>query len=145
MMDVEHITSEDTHALRLLVLRPGGSARDVSWPHDTDESAFHLGVRNGAGLIGIGSFHPERQKGIKGPRQFRIRGMATHPDHRSRGAGSLIVQRGMEELRGRNVEIIWCNARIKAVPFYEREGFEPHGEPFELPGIGMHQVMWRKL
>jgi len=143
-MDIARITTLETYPLRLLVLRPNGSLKDVQWPHDNDEGAFHLGASNGAGLIGVGTFYPEKHKGLKGPRPFRLRGMATHPDHRGRGAGGMIVRQAMEELRKRDSTLVWCNARIKAVPFYEREGFEAHGEAFELPGIGMHYVMWRR-
>ncbi len=144
-MDIHRITPEETYALRLMVLRPGGSIKDVQWPHDNDENAFHLGARNGAGLIGIGTFYQERHKGIKGTRQYRLRGMATHPEHRGRGAGGLIVRGALDELRRMGIPLVWCNARVNAVPFYEREGFVRHGELFELPGIGMHQVMWRAV
>lgn len=144
-MEIHRITTEQTYPLRQLVLRPGGALRDVQWPHDNDETAIHLGVQNGAGLIGVGTIYPEKHKGIKGPRPYRLRGMATHPDHRGRGAGGLIVRHAIEELRKLDCTLVWCNARIKAVPFYEREGFETHGEAFELPGIGMHYVMWRKV
>ena len=40
---------------------------------------------------------------------------------------------------------LWCNARIKAVPFYERNGFAIHGGPFEIAGIGTHYLMHRAL
>lgn len=144
-MDIQRITPEEAYPLRLMVLRPGGRLRDVQWQHDNDENAFHLGASNGAGLIGIGTFYKERHKGIKGTQQFRLRGMATHPEHRGRGAGRLIVQGALDELRRLGIPLVWCNAREKAIPFYEREGFVAHGEPFELPGIGMHQVMWRHV
>jgi GNAT superfamily N-acetyltransferase len=144
-MDVHRITTEETYPLRLMVLRPNGLLKDVQWPHDHDEQAFHLGAQNGAGLIGVGTFYPEKHKGIKGPRPFRLRGMATHPDHRGRGAGSLIVRSALDELRKLDCTLVWCNARIGAASFYEREGFVKHGEAFELAGIGMHYVMWRKV
>ncbi|MFN3875779.1 MAG: GNAT family N-acetyltransferase [Flavobacteriales bacterium] len=144
-MTTRLIQVEEAYPLRLSVLRPGGSLKDVQWPHDLDAEAFHLGAENGAGLIAIGSCYPERHKGIKGTRQFRLRGMATHPDHRGRGAGGLIVRHALELIRQRGAQLVWCNAREKALPFYEREGFKPHGDPFELPGIGMHQVMWRPV
>lgn len=144
-MEIHRITAEDTYPLRLLVLRPGGTLKDVQWLHDSDEGAFHLAVRDGGEIIGVGTFYPEKHKGLKGPRPFRVRGMATHPDHRGRGVGGHILRWALEEMRQAGSTLVWCNARMKAAPFYEREGFEAHGEAFELPGIGLHYVMWRRL
>jgi predicted GNAT family N-acyltransferase len=40
---------------------------------------------------------------------------------------------------------IWCNARIPAVSLYARAGFEVESEEFEIPGIGSHVVMARRV
>jgi hypothetical protein len=40
---------------------------------------------------------------------------------------------------------LWCNARLVAVPFYERLGLEAVGPEFDIPGIGPHYVMWRAV
>ena len=31
-------------------------------------------------------------------------------------------------------ELIWCNARVSALAFYERAGFRTWGEEWEIPG-----------
>ena len=36
---------------------------------------------------------------------------------------------------------LWCNARIRAVPFYTRHRFNEIGEPFDFPGVGEHLKM----
>ena len=36
---------------------------------------------------------------------------------------------------------MWCNARVGARSFYERAGLAVHGEPFDVPPIGMHLLM----
>jgi predicted GNAT family N-acyltransferase len=40
---------------------------------------------------------------------------------------------------------MWCNARIPAVPFYERLGWKTFGAAFEVAGIGPHVKMFRGL
>jgi predicted GNAT family N-acyltransferase len=40
---------------------------------------------------------------------------------------------------------LWCNAREKAVKFYQNNGFEIIGEPFEIEKVGTHYVMFKKL
>jgi len=39
--------------------------------------------------------------------------------------------------------LLWCAARIRAVPFYARAGFSPLGDFYEEPVIGTHVLMWR--
>ena len=36
---------------------------------------------------------------------------------------------------------LWAEVRIKAIPVYERLGFESLGDFFDLPEIGVHRVM----
>ena len=40
---------------------------------------------------------------------------------------------------------LWGNARMPAVGFYRRAGLEVVGAEFEVPGIGPHVVMVRRL
>lgn len=144
-MRVRFIKAPDTHALRLLVLRPGGTLEDVNFANDRLEGAFHVGVFVKEEIICVGSFYPEKHRTFKGWKQFRLRGMATHPDQRSKGAGEKLLRFAFDHLKAQQVDLLWCNARIKAVPFYERLGFVIEGDLFEMPGIGMHYLMHRKI
>lgn len=144
-MEVRFIQAAETHPLRLQVLRPGGAPADAVFPNDEREGTFHLGAFENGQLLGIGSFYPERHRSFKGPKQFRLRGMATSPDHRGRGIGAKLLLHGLEHLHAQGTEVIWCNARVKAAPFYARLHFTTEGEIFELPGIGMHYLMHRKV
>jgi|LakMenE18May11ns_1017448.scaffolds.fasta_scaffold9958432_13 GNAT superfamily N-acetyltransferase len=142
-MHVMRITAEETHPLRLLVLRPGGTLDDCHWPIDQATDAFHLAVERDGKRICIASFQPALHPALPGERSWQLRGMATHPVHRGIGAGRLLVEQALEELRGLHADILWCNARLLALPFYERLGFSTIGPSFEIPGIGTHYVMWR--
>ncbi|MBK8498531.1 MAG: GNAT family N-acetyltransferase [Flavobacteriales bacterium] len=144
-MRVRFIRTEDTYALRLLVLRPGGVIEDAQFANDRLEGSFHLGVLLNEEIIGIGSFYPEKHPMLKGWKPFRLRGMATHPDHRNKRAGEKLMRFAMEHLQAQKADQLWCNARIKAVPFYERLGLNMEGDSFEIEGIGTHYLMWRKI
>lgn len=144
-MRVRFIRTEDTYPLRLLVLRPGGVIEDTHFANDRLEGCFHLGVTVSEEIICVGSFYPEKHKGLKGWKQFRLRGMATHPDHQGKGAGEKLMRLALEHLQAQNADLLWCNARIKAVPFYERLGLQVEGDDFEIEGIGTHYLMWRKI
>lgn len=144
-MEVRFITAQETHPLRLLVLRPGGVLADCQWPIDTAEGAFHLGVDEGGERICVASFQAAPHEQVIAQRPWQLRGMATHPEHRGKGAGRALVERAVNHLREQGADVLWCNARLVAVPFYERLGFRIEGPRFEIPGIGGHHVMWRPV
>lgn len=144
-MRVQFIKAADTYPLRLKVLRPGGIEEDVHFANDRLEGAFHLGVSIGGHRICVGSFYPEAHPELSGWKQFRLRGMATHPDFQGQGAGGRSLRFAAEHLKAQHADLLWCNARIKAVPFYQRAGLVIHGEAFEIAGIGTHYVMYRRL
>ncbi len=142
-MNVLSITAEGTHPLRLLVLRPGGRETDVHWPIDLVPEAFHLAVDDRDGRLCVASFQPAPHPTLPAGDPWQVRGMATHPANRGRGAGRLLVEHALLLLRERGADVIWCNARLVAVPFYERLGFAVQGPAFSIPGIGPHHVMGR--
>jgi GNAT superfamily N-acetyltransferase len=144
-MRVRFIKAVDTHPLRLLVLRPGGHPDDVDFANDRLPGAFHLGVGIGAHLITVGSFYPEKKAELTGWKQYRLRGMATHPDFRGQGAGRKLVLFALEHLRAQQADLLWCNARLVAVPFYQHLGMRTVGDEFDIPGIGPHYLMVRPL
>ncbi len=41
--------------------------------------------------------------------------------------------------------MLWCNARLPALPLYRRAGFAEAGEPWDDPELGPHVVMWRAV
>lgn len=142
---VREISTEETYPLRLMVLRPGGTISDLYWPEDGRAGHFHLGVVEGKEIICVGSFYPEPHPDIPGKVPFRLRGMATHPDHRNKGAGRSLVTEAFKLLRAHRCDTLWCNARLVAVPFYERLGFTITGPEFDIPKIGGHFRMWRSV
>jgi len=41
--------------------------------------------------------------------------------------------------------LIWCNARTSAVEFYRKLGWEILGTEFDVPDVGPHFHMWRRV
>ena len=144
-MRVRFVRPEDTYGLRLQVLRPGGVIEDCQWPQDRAEGSFHLAAQIGEHRVSIASFQVEKHPSLKGWKQYRLRGMATHPDLRGQGAGRRIVLFALDHLKAQHADLLWCHAREEAIPFYRALGFEGVGERFEIPGIGPHLTMWRKV
>lgn len=145
MLIARLIPLEATYPLRLLVLRPGGALADCHFESDLVDGGFHVGTFTGDACIAVGSFSPEAHPELPAERPYRLRGMATHPDHQGTGAGKSLMRTAFAEIEERGGDRLWCNARAIAVPFYLRMGLRIHGAPFEIPGIGTHHVMHRSF
>ena len=144
-MRIRFIRPSDTHALRQAVLRPQQQVDEMEWPRDRSEDSFHLGASIGGHLISVASFIRERNEKLRGWKQYRLRGMATHPDLQGQGAGAELLRFGIDHLLTLKPDLIWCNAREKAKGFYAKHGFLPENVPFEIEGIGIHQLMYLRL
>ena len=71
--------------------------------------------------------------------------MATDAGVRGAGYGAALLAGCVEEVVGAGGTELWCNARMVAVGFYRRAGFEVVSEEFDVPGIGPHVVMTRPV
>lgn len=123
MITVVEISASDTHPLRTSVLRRGTVSSEVTF--DGDEHGFHLGAFDGAALIGISSWLPlEHAPG------FRLRGMATDPTRRGEGIGAHLLTAGVAIATDRGATVVVANARVSALGFYLRHGFETVGDVY---------------
>ncbi|MGI8983191.1 MAG: GNAT family N-acetyltransferase, partial [Acidimicrobiales bacterium] len=52
-----------------------------------------------------------------------------------------LVRACADEVAGAGGAELWCNARMSAVGFYLRAGFEVVSDEFDVAGIGAHVVM----
>ena len=153
-----NVSAEVVRDLRGAVLRPGLPAEQSVFPGDEGPEATHVAVvEDGEGpVLAVGSLLPEDPPGwmaattavavpaaASGERWWRVRGMATVEGRRGEGLGAQVLDALLEAAAGRG-GVVWCNARLPAVPFYRRAGFAPVGEVFEEPRIGPHQAMVRR-
>jgi len=138
-MQVRPIEASATYSLRSQVLRPGLPLAASLYPQDPE--AVHFGVFEGEEVVSVVTAHPENSPLFAREGQWRIRGMATHPQRQGRGLGRAGLEALLAWGRGRGVPLFWCNARVGALRFYARAGFSVESELFDIPGIGPHKVM----
>ena len=128
------------------MLHPELAPDGVGLPGDDRPGAGHWMARHPElGLIGIVSVMPEAvpwRADEEGG--WRLRGMATAPEVRGWGVGSDLVDVVVGHVVHHRAAVLWCTARIAAVGFYERKGFEVIGETWEEPVIGTHIHMHRR-
>ncbi len=134
--DPVEITAAETYALRQRVLRNNQAAAHLQWDGDNDPGTFHLGIRDGSGsIVAVSTW-------LSGPSATQIRGMATDPALIGGGLGSRLLTAGIERCRSSGSTVVWANARVTAISFYERAGFTVVGAEFETPDTGLpHKVV----
>lgn len=141
---IKFISTDDTLALRSLVLRDAIPLEQCRFDGDDDENTFHLGYHKDDELICIGSFHKQAKEGFMGE-GYQLRGMATQFDYQGKGIGNQLLNFVIIYLRGQKINYIWCNARINAIGFYLGMGFEIISDEFEISGVGPHREMYLKI
>ncbi len=140
---VVRVSASDVRPLRAEVLRKGLPLSESVYPTDDEEFTTHLAVKVDGVIVAVGTMFPEPR--TTGAREQRIRGMAVEASARSRGYGGAILSAFHKIALRDGTDVIWCNARARAVPFYSRHHYFVEGEPFELPNIGRHFVMSRRV
>ena len=149
---VREITAEATRPVRHAVL----------WPHKPDAAACviageeeagvgHLGAFDGAGrLVGVCSLFPQRSERFPealppADPVYRLRVMGTRSEVRGLGAGAALVEEACRWAAGHGAHWLWCDAREVALGFYARMGFGFLSETYDVPEIGPHRMMARRL
>jgi predicted GNAT family N-acyltransferase len=142
---VLRISASDTYPIRHQILRPGRPIESCHFQGDEDDQTFHLGAFVESKLVSVASFFFEKHPALDAPYQYRLRGMATLPEHRFNGLSSELLKMGFPIVKQNFCQLVWCNARLEAKGFYEKVGFVPTGEIFDVPEIGQHILMFKKL
>lgn len=151
----EPVSAAAVCLLRTRILRPTWADRLATYPEDDAPGTVHLASRRGGEVVGVGTIYPEAPPEVhRGDipdaayapgAAYRLRGMATDPAVRGAGYGAAVLQACFDTVRQSGAGYLWCNARLLAVPFYERLGMACVGPEFDIPEIGPHYVMWRAV
>ena len=123
------ITAEETHPVRLAVLRADTPTKEVAFAEDHAPGAVHLGVRIDGVLVATSTWIPRDAPDGTSP-AVQLRGMATAGHLQGTGIGALLIAAGRDHARSIGAVAVWANARDRALAFYDREGFAVVGEGF---------------
>ncbi len=105
---------------------------------DLDAVAVHVLALIADEPVGTGRLIPV------GGDHGKIGRMAVRKPYRGRGVGTAIMEVLMDVARQRGMRSLSLSAQLHALGFYERFGFEAHGEVFLEAGIE-HREMERSL
>lgn len=146
-MKVLRISAHDTYPIRQQVLVPTHELKKAKFEHDDDEDiSFHLGAFKDSKLVSVASFFYERNPIFSDLHQYQLRGMATLPEHQGQGLSSELLTTAFPIIKQNFCTLLWCNARLSAVGFYEKVGFKKYNdEVFEIEDIGPHVLMYKNI
>ena len=142
---VKKVDVEKIRPLRHSELRKGQDFSTTSYLKDYEEGTFHMACIVDDRIVTCATFYPEKSIKIKSDNAYRLRGMATDSNFQRKGYASDLMAESFKELKKRDCDMVWCNARLGAVGFYESLGFKIIGELFDIKGIGPHYFMYKEI
>jgi GNAT superfamily N-acetyltransferase len=151
---IHRVPAASVHPLRTRVLRPDWAPGRLL-TLDADPEGVHIAAERNGQTVGVATVYPEApdERG-RGPIPdtafaagvaWQLRGMATDPAAQGQGIGARVLAAAVEAVRDSGGLLLWCHARIAAVPFYERAGLVAVTDAFEISDIGLHVVMWQAV
>ena len=123
---VVELTAEQTHPLRLAVLRSDTPSKVVAFDEDDWPGTLHLGVRDGDDIVAVSTWI---ERPFNGEQAVQLRGMATATNVRGHGVGAMLLESGCQRVAP-IAQLVWARARDTAIGFYVRHGFIVEGEGF---------------
>ena len=101
-----------------------------------DDTALHICGRMNRQIISVGSFF------VSGD-TAQLRKLAVDPEFRGRQLGADLVMFGAREVAKQGVKVLWCDARVESVGFYERLGFRVDSAEYEKSGARYRKASLR--
>lgn len=145
MIKIEEITFQETFPVRHPVLRAGKPIESCHFDGDELDSTKHFGIFIDNILVGVTSLFMQHHSFFDHQTQMQMRGMAILDSYQKQGLGEKLLVTCEDYLKKEKNALLWFNARAKAVPFYEKLGYQIIGNPFEIGDIGTHYVMYKQL
>lgn len=145
MVQIKIIPTNLTYPIRHEVLRKGKPLESCYFENDDLPTTHHFGIFFEEELIGVVSAFENKNETFQETTQLQIRGMAIMEQYRNNNFGALLINRVEEFAENHKMELLWFNAREKAVNFYKKNGYSVKGDPFEISNIGKHFLMFKKL
>jgi len=134
---------EEILALRHAVLRPGLPLDAARFDRDLDPATRHFAALVDGTVVGCVS---AMRRSRDGADAWQVRGMATRRDLAGRGIGRALLAFATDVLRAEGgPRLLWCNARVTALRFWEHAGWRVVSGVFDIPGVGPHRVLERSL
>lgn len=129
--------------LRHRILRAGLPIETVHCAGDNDTSTLHFAVFDGNTVIACATL---LQRDLDEQHAYQLRCMAVTEERQRTGIGGALLRHINRHVVANSVtDLLWCNARLHAASFYTRHGWQIISDPFNIPDVGPHVRMIRRL
>jgi GNAT superfamily N-acetyltransferase len=135
---------EEILPLRHRILRAGLPREAADFPGDADANTIHVGAFEvGGAAVGCATM---MLNAWEAQPAWQLRGMATDDGWQSLGVGEAVLSylTALARDAAPAVHLFWCNARVPALRFYGRQGWQVVSEEFEIPTAGPHRKLLRR-
>src|SRR5690349_19238332 len=127
---------EEILALRHRILRAGLPIEAAHFDGDHEATTRHAAVFDGDRVVGCASMMLNQWQGEPA---WQLRGMATEEAWQNKGLGRALLDYVTElAMEASATRLLWCNARVPALAFYERQGWQIFSDEFDIPTAGPH-------
>jgi GNAT superfamily N-acetyltransferase len=120
-IQIEQIFPSLTWRIRHQTMYPDQEFNFVKLKNDFD--GLHFGLYLNHNLTGVVSLFIDGENA-----QFRK--LAILPDYQKQGLGFKLMEYLIDFCKIQNIKHLYCSARATAIPFYQKLGFEPEGNPY---------------
>jgi len=140
--DVRPATVEDILDIRHEVLRIGHPRDSARFELDNDPRTIHSAAWVDGQVVGCATFVSNP---LEDQPAWQLRGMAVSVWMQKAGVGRALLNHLEPRVAHSQVKLLWCNARVNAVPFYKRLGWYVISDEFNIPSAGPHFRMQKDL
>lgn len=145
MVLIKEITAQETFIIRQPILRQEKPLEACAFEGDNLETTHHFGLFENSNLTGIISLFLKTNPIFAENLQAQIRGMAILEMYQKKGFGEALVKHCEDYCTSNQFDLIWFNARATAIGFYKKMGYKINGTLFDIPEIGNHYLMYKKI
>ena len=142
---IKEIPAQEAFIIRQAVLRKGKPIETCAFAGDDLKTTHHFGLFEDSNLTGIISLFLKTNPIFAENLQAQIRGMAILESYQRKGLGEALVKHCEDYCNTKHLDLIWFNARETAVGFYKKMGYKINGTLFDIPEIGNHYLMYKKI
>lgn len=114
-MEIKEIQASETWQIRHEVMWPDQPFEFVQL--EEDNSGYHFGVFEDGKLVSIVSCFIEGK-------EMQFRKLATLEEYQGKGIASLLLKHILQFAKEKDLNRVWCNARINKKTFYEKFGMK---------------------
>jgi GNAT superfamily N-acetyltransferase len=142
-IDLRRARLDEIVDLRHVMLRQGLPRESAIFPGDELPDSRHYGAFQETETVGCATLHVS-QWDLEPA--WQLRGMAVAQRLLSRGVGTaMLLFLEADLLDATPVRLLWCNARVPAAAFYQKQGWEIRSTPFDIPTAGPHVRMTKRI